>query len=145
MTPKKYFQKFVAAVVERSGICRPTVEAVLPAVFDQIRYELSEGTLCVPVEGFGTFAVIDIPERERKYSYKRDVPEIRKLPRKKQLKFAPTRNLRRDVENGRFDPTRKSFSRHPKDPPARGRSHLKYNPRKKIYVAQVDKKPKNEQ
>lgn len=144
MTPKKYFQKFVAAVVERSGICRPTVEAVLPAVFDQIRYELSEGTLCVPIEGFGTFAVIDIPERQRRYTYN-GADEIRTLPPKKQLKFAPTRNLRRDVENGRFDPTRKSFSRHPKDPPARGRSHLKYNPRKKIYVAQVDKKPKNEQ
>lgn len=144
MTPKKYFQKFVAAVVERSGICRPTVEAVLPAVFDQIRYELSEGTLCVPIEGFGTFAVIDIPERQRRYTYN-GADEIRTLPPKKQLKFAPTRNLRRDVENGRFDPTRKSFSRHPKDPPARGRSHLKYNPRKKIYVAQVDKKLKNEQ
>lgn len=144
MTPKKYFQKFVAAVVERSGICRPTVEAVLPAVFDQIRYELSDGTLCVPIEGFGTFAVIDIPERQRRYTYN-GADEIRTLPPKKQLKFAPTRNLRRDVENGRFDPTRKSFSRHPKDPPARGRSHLKYNPRKKIYVAQVDKKPKNEQ
>ena len=114
------------------------MEAVLPAVFDQIRFDLTEGELCVYIEGFGTFAVIDIPERERRYTYGgRD--EIRKLPPKKQLKFAPTRNLRREVTCGKFDPTRKSFSRHPQDPPIRARAHMAYNPRKKVYVGPVEK------
>lgn len=135
MTPKKYFNKIVTAVVERSGVCRPTVEAVLPHVFDEIRYQLTQGDLCVCIESFGTFAVIDIPERERHYTYGgRD--EMRKYPPKKRLKFAPTRNLRKEVAAGQYDPTRKAFSRHPKDPAIRARAHMAYNPRKTIYIGQ---------
>lgn len=138
MSPKKYLQKFVAAVVERSGVCRPTVEAVLPHVFDEIRYQLTEGDLCVPIESFGTFAVVDIPERQRRYTYGgRD--EIRTLPPKKKLKFAPTRNLRLEVESSRYDPTRRSFVLQPGDPPIRKRKHLKYcKNRKGIWLKPIN-------
>lgn len=136
MIPKAYLRHFAAAVVKRSGIARPTVEAVLPAVFDEIRYQLTEGKLCVPIEGFGTFAVVDIPERQRHYTYK-GADEIRTLPPKKKLKFAPTRNLRREIDAGQFDPSRKSFSRHPNDPPVRARSNMAYNPRKMVYLEPV--------
>lgn len=138
MTPKKYFQMMVANIVQRSGIARPTVEAVLPAVFDEIRYQLCQGERCVPIESFGNIAVVDIPERQRRYTYGgRD--EIRTLPPKKRIKFAPTRNLRREVDNGLFDPSRRSFSRHPHDPAIRARSHMAYNPRKQVYIGQVQK------
>lgn len=139
MTPKKYFQMFVANVVQRSGLSRPTVEAILPHVFDEIRYQLTEGQLCVPIESFGTFAVVDIPERQRLYTYK-GANEIRTLPPQKRLKFAPTRNLKREIAAGNYDPTRKSFTRNMEDPPVRARSRMAYNPRKNIYLAPVDKK-----
>ena len=139
MLPKTYLSKFAANVVKRSGVCKATVEAVLPAIFDEIRYQLTEGTLCVPVEGFGTFAVVDIPERQRRYTYG-GKNEIRTLPPKKRLKFAPTRNLSREVAAGKFDPSRKSFSRHPKDPPIRKRCNLRYNPRNKVFVEIVPPK-----
>lgn len=144
MHPKKYFQHFAMNVVKRSGISRPTVEAVLPAVFDEIRHQLTEGCLCVPIESFGTFAVVEIPERQRRYTYGgRD--EIRTLPAKLQLKFAPTANLRREVTAQRFDPTRQSFVRHLDDPPIRKRKRMGYNDRHEIYLQPVPpKKPKDQ-
>lgn len=137
MLPKEYITKFAAAVVKRSGIARPTVEAVLPHIFDEIRYQLTEGKYpCVPIEGFGTFAVIDIPERTRRYTYK-GANELRTLPAKKKLKFAPTRNMKREIAAGRFDPTRKSFSRHPDDPKIRKRADMRYNKRSDVYLEHV--------
>lgn len=139
MLPKEYLQRLAANIVKRSGIARPTVEAVLPHVFDEIRYQLCEGGYpCVPIEGFGTFAVVDIPERKRHYTYK-GADEIRTLPPKKQLKFAPTRNLKREIETGKFDPTRKSFSHHPDDPKIRKRQHMRYNKRNNVFLEPVKK------
>ena len=97
MQPKQYLQKFAAAIVKRSGIARPTVEALLPHVFDQIRYEMTEGSLCVPVEGFGTFAVVDIPEREHRYTYK-GKNEVHTLPATKRLKFTSNGDVIRGEE-----------------------------------------------
>lgn len=128
MLPKEYLQFLSAAVVKRSGICQATVERVLPALFDEIRQQLCEGQYpCVPIESFGTFTVVDIPERQHLYTYK-GRNELRTLAPTKRLKFAPTRNLRREVEDGHFDPTRQSFRRHPKDPAIRKRSALVYRP-----------------
>ena len=138
MSPKKCFQMLAANVVQRSGIARPTVEAVLPAVFDEIRYQLTQGGLCVPIESFGTFAVVSIPERSRRYNYK-GVDELRTYPPEKRLKFAPARNLRLEVDKGEFDPTRKSFLHNPADPPIRRRSNMAYNTRKKVYISSVEK------
>lgn len=138
MSPREYIDRIAAAVTKRSGINKATVKAVLPHVFDEIRYQLTEGSLCVPIESFGTFAVVKIPERTRTYTYKRDEPEVRTLPPKLKLKFAPTRNLRREVEARLFDPSRKSFTRHPKDPAIRKRSKMRYNPNKKVYL--IDQK-----
>ncbi len=144
MNPKQYLDKFAAAVVKRSGISRATVEAVLPHVFDEIRYQLCEGQYpCVPIESFGTFAIIDVPERQRHYTYK-GVDEIRTLPPKKQLKFAPTRNLKRELNDRKFDPTRHSFSRHPDDPPIRKRKHMAYNKRNEVYLQPMPKTLKSE-
>ena len=140
MQPKEYLQRFAAAVVKRSGIARPTVEAVLPHVFDEIRAILTEGNQCVPIEGFGTFAVTDKPERTRRYTY-RGKNEIHVLPAKKVVKFAPTRNLQREVDAGKFDPTRKSFWHHPEDPKIRKRANMKYNKRSTVYLEHLpDKK-----
>lgn len=128
MLPKSYLQKFAAAVVKRCGICQATVEQVLPAVFDEIRYQLIEGHYpCVPIESFGTFAVVDIPERQYHNTYK-GADEIKILPATRRLKFAMTRNFKRELQEGRFDPSRRSFSRHPKDPAIRRRKNMKYQP-----------------
>lgn len=130
MLPKTYLQKLSAAVSERSGIARATVEQVLPALFDEIRYQLCECKhACVPIESFGTFAVIDIPERQHHYTYK-GADEMRTLPATQRLKFASTKNFRRELEAHQFDPTRKSFQRHPQDPPIRKRTKLLYQPKK---------------
>ena len=136
MQPKKYLQQFAAAVVKRSGIARPTVEALLPHVFDQIRYEMTEGSLCTPIEGFGTFAVVDIPEREHRYTYK-GKNELRTLPATKRLKFTPTKNMKREVDAQKFDPTRRAFSHHPQDPKIRRRCDMQYNKRKDVYKEPV--------
>ena len=130
MFPKQYLQKFAAAVVKRSGICQATVEAVLPHVFDEIRYQLTEGSHCVPIESLGTFAVIDRPEHEFLY-HRGEKREIKTVKAKKVIKFAPTRNLRREVDAGQFDPSRRSFTRHPDDPAIRKRHDLRYHPAKK--------------
>lgn len=127
MKPDKYFQMFAAAIVKRSGIARPTVEAVLPHVFDEIRYILTEGNRCVPIESFGTFAVIERPEH--KYTYRRnDIHKVHTVPAKRVIRFAPTRNMRREVEERRLDPTRRSFTRHPQDPIIRQRHDMHYKP-----------------
>ena len=142
MLPKEYLHRMTAAIVKRSGIARPTVEAVLPYVFDEIRYQLTSGErLCVPIESFGTFAVVDIPERKRHYTYK-GADEIRTLPPTRRLKFAPTRNLKREIAERQFDPSRKSFSRHPDDPPIRKRRALKYNKRRKVFLLPMPPKSK---
>ena len=139
MPPKEYLQRMAAAIVKRSGIARPTVEAVLPHVFDEIRYQLTEGKLCVPIESFGTFAVVNIPERQRHYTYK-GADEIRTLPPTLRLKFAPTKNLLREVMQKQYDPSRRSFSRHPDDPPIRKRKNMVYNKRKEVYLLPVQQK-----
>ena len=124
MIPKKYLQKIAADVSRRCGICRATVEVVLPAFLDEVRYQLTEGQWpCVPIESFGTFATIEKPEREYK---KRGVDEWKTLPPKKQIKFSPTRNMRREIESGHYDDTRHAFSRHPDDPPIKKRFQMRY-------------------
>lgn len=130
MQPKEYLTRLSAAVVKRSGICQATVEQVLPALFDEIRYQLCEGRYkCVPIESFGTFGVVDIPERQHHYTYK-GADEMRTLPPTKRLKFYPTRNLRLEMLAMQFDPTRRSFRRHPDDPPIRKRTKMVYQPNK---------------
>ena len=123
----KFYQKFAADIVRRSGIARPTVEALLPHVFDEIRYQLTEGTLCVPIEGFGTFYVKDVPEHEFLY-HRGDKREIHTVPAKKVVKFAPTRNLRLEAEAGKFDANRRSFIHYPQDPKVSCRGDLRYRP-----------------
>ena len=125
MQPHKYFQKFAAAIVKRSGISRPTVEAVLPHIFDEIRYQLTEGSLCVPIEGFGTFAVKDVPEHEFLY-HRGEKREIKTVKAKKVIKFAPTRNLTDEVNRGQYNSDRHSFTRMPGDPMLRKRKDMRY-------------------
>ena len=129
-----YLKRLVAAVVQESGICTPTVEVVLPAVFDVIRRELAEGPHhCVMIESFGTFAMIDVPEREHQYTYKGQTT-MKHLPATKRLKFSPTKNLRREVDAGRFDPTRRSFKHHPGDPVLRNRAQMAYRPERRDQI-----------
>ena len=121
-----YLKRLVAAVVQESGICTPTVEVVLPAVFDVIRRELCECPHhCVMIESFGTFAMEEIPEREHLYTYK-GVTTLKHLPATKRLKFSAAKNLRREVDAGVFDPSRKSFKHHPGDPVLRNRAQMAY-------------------
>ncbi len=122
---KDYLKKFAAAVVQRSGIARPTVEAVLPHVFDEIRYQLTEGSQCVPIEGFGTFVIKDVPEHEFLY-HRGEKREIKTVPAKKVIKFAPTRNLNNEVNRGEYDDSRHSFTRMPGDPMLRKRNDMRY-------------------
>ncbi len=149
MEPKEYLHRFAAAVTKRSGICQATVEQVLPAVFDEIRYQLIEGKYpCVPIESFGTFGVIDVPEREYHYTYKCD--KVVHLSAKKRLKFYMTRNFRQELERGEFDPSRRSFSRHPKDPVIRKRANMRYQPMKNgmhrgVTKAVTPQEPKSDQ
>lgn len=132
MRPHDYKEHFIAAVVRRSGICRATVEQVLPAVFDEVRFQLTEGYGCVPIESFGTFALIDYPEREYHYTYKCD--KIVTVPAKKRLKLRPARNLRNEIEAGKFDPTRHAFTHDPHDPPLSMKKDMRYrNDRKEFW------------
>ena len=123
----KFLQKLAAAVVQRSGISRPTVEVVLPAVFDEIRRILTEGNGCVPIEGFGTLYVKEVPEHEYLYN-RNNANRICTVPAKKQIKFAPARNLTDEMNAGKFDAMRRSFTRMPGDPLLRKRSDLRYRP-----------------
>ena len=133
MFPQQYLKKIASAVSKRSGICQPTVEQVLPAFIDEVRFQLSEGKLSVPIESFGTFAMIEIPEREHQYTYK-GVTTMKHLPPKKKIKFSPARSFRREIESGHFDPTRHSFSRHPADPILRNRAQMAYRPERKNQI-----------
>lgn len=129
--PRDYKEHFIASVVKRSGICRATVEQVMPAVFDELRYQLSEGYGFVPIESFGTFIVQDIPARRHQYNYKSETPQYRILPATQRLKFYPTKNLRREVlELHQYDHTRRSFVHDPHDPPMKRRKELRYHPLK---------------
>lgn len=129
MLPKEFLQRFAADVSKRCGICQATVEQVLPAVFDEIRQRLIEGRYpCVPIDSFGTFAVINVPERKRRYTYK-DTDEVRHYPATKRLKFRPAYNMKRELDRGEFDPTRHSFSRHSQDPIIQKRKQLCYRKR----------------
>ena len=133
MLPSLYFKKFVADVVKRSGIARPTVEALLPHVFDEIRYRLCEGkTPSIQIESFGTIAVTDKPEHEYLYNYK-GANQVKTVPAKKVIKFAPARNLKREIAAGKFDPTRRSFVHNPADPPLRTRPHMGYQGGQQIH------------
>ena len=124
MLPQQNLKKFAAAVVRRSGICMPTVEQVLPAVFDEIRFQLCEAKRpCVPIDSFGTFYIENVPERQRRYTYK-DKDEVRTYPPERRLKFRPAKNMKRELQQGQFDPTRRSFTRHPKDPILRRRQRM---------------------
>ena len=126
MLPSLYFKKFVADVVKRSGIARPTVEALLPHVFDEIRYRLCEGkTPSIQIESFGTIAVTDKPAHDYRYTYK-GANRVSHVPAQKVIKFAPARNLKREIAAGQFDPTRRSFVHHPADPALRKRHNMGY-------------------
>lgn len=126
MLPKSYLKKIAANVSQRCGICRATVEVVLPAFLDEIRYQLAEGSYpCVPIESFGTFAVINRPEHEYLYNY-RGANDLRTVPARRQLKFKPTHSMKREIETGHFDPTRHAFTRHPDDKPIRKRNDMRY-------------------
>ena len=133
MFPQQYLKKIAAAVSKRSGICQATVEQVLPAFIDEVRFQLSEGRLSVPIESFGTFAMIEIPEREHQYTYK-GVTSTKHLPPKKKIKFAPAKSFRREIETGHYDNSRKSFSRHPKDPVLRNRAQMAYRPERRDQI-----------
>lgn len=113
-----HFRRMVAATVKQSGICRATVEQVLPAFLDVVRRELAEGARrSVVIESFGTLAVKEVPARQYHYVRKsHGIDTWVDRPPKRVLKFAPTRNVKREIEQGRFDPTRKSFIHHPDDP-----------------------------
>lgn len=133
MRVHEYKSHFISAVVKRSGICKATVEIVAAAMFDEIRFQLTEGCECVPIDSFGTFAVVDIPERQRRYTYGgRD--ELRTYAPEKRLKFAPARSMRREIEANRFDPSRRAFTHHPSDPKIRTRKNLAYNKRTQVFV-----------
>lgn len=124
MMPREFLQRFAADVSKRCGICQATVEQVLPACFDEIRERLVEGRYpCVPIESFGVIGVIQKPERQYKI---RGKDEYKLLPPKKTLKFYMARCFRNELEQGAYDPSRKSFSRHPKDPALRYRSQMNY-------------------
>ena len=132
MLPKKFLETFAADVTKRCGICQATVEQVLPAVFDEIRYRIiNERYPCVPIDSFGTFAVINKPERRYHY-YKpsKGKDEWRTLPPKKVLKFQAAYNFRKELERGEFDESRKAFSRHPQDPMIRRRNKMMYQPKR---------------
>jgi len=123
----------LSAVVKRSGISRITVELVTRAVFDEIRYQLTEGSECVAIDSFGSFGLVHVPERQRHYRYK-DIDEIRTLPPTIRLRFKPSKNLMREVLERRFDPTRESLVRHPDDPKIKTTKSFKYNKRKEVHV-----------
>ncbi len=128
MSNNSHLRSLAAAVVKRSGIHQATVEAVLPHVFDAIRYELINGDYHnVPIESFGLFCLKRVPGRQYHYTYN-GADEWRTLPPKAIVKFTPTKSLRREVELGEFDTTRSSFHRHPDDPIIRRRQNMIYKP-----------------
>ena len=138
MQSKQFLQRLAADVTKRCGICQATVEQVLPAVFDEIRFRLVEGKYpCVPIDSFGTFAVVNIPEREYHYNRpSKNIDEWRHKDATRRLKFTPTSNMKREMDLGLFDSSRKSFTKHPKDPVIRKRSQMSYRAdhKGKVYI-----------
>ena len=129
MMPKENCNRFVSAVVKRSGICKATVEQVLPAIFDEIRYQLVEGKYpCVPIDSFGTFATKEMPRRQY-HNTRGGKNELRILEPKKIIRFVAAHNFLCELQRGEFDPTRRAFTRHPDDPIIRRRKSIKYKPR----------------
>ncbi len=144
MLPSLYFKKFVADIVKRSGLSRPTVEVLLPAVFDEIRYRLCEGkTPSIQIESFGTIAVVDKPEHEYLNTYK-GANQVKTVPAHKVIKFSPARNLKREIEAGSFDPSRRSFVHHPADPVLRKRQNMKYQKGRPVNARPIYKKEAGE-
>lgn len=126
-SPRNYLTKIAAAVSKRCGIHQATVEQVLPAFIDELRYRIIEDPYhCVPIESFGTFGIKNLPARQHMYGYNEAERKLRILPPKDMLKFYPTRNMRREVEAGKVDWSRKSFHRHPQDPVIRKRAAMIY-------------------
>ena len=126
MCPKSHrLRKLASAVSKRSGISLQTLEVAIPAIFDEIRHQLAEGDQYVIIESFGTFASITIPERQRHYVYG-DVDEVRTLPPKRKIRFAPAAGMRHDVEAGHFDTDRRSFELKVGDPKPRSRAGMLY-------------------
>lgn len=114
-------------ISKRSGIALPTVEEVLKAAFDEWRQELTEGSGQVLVESFGTMSVKEVPARSyHYYRPEKGIDRMVHLETKRVLKFTPTRNLKREVNQGQFDASRKAFFRHPDDPKIRYRGIHKY-------------------
>lgn len=147
MLPDTTLNRFASAVSKRCGICSATVKQVLPAVFDEIRYQVCEGKRnCVQIDSFGTFLLIDIPEREYHYTYKCD--KIVHLPATKKFKFVPAKNVKEEGEQAKFDPTRTAFRRRPSDPPLGKRSRMMFYKDKypiKYYGAPKSKKKKTDE
>ena len=128
MRPKKLLSKFAANVTKRCGICQATVEQVLPAVFDEIRYQLCEGRYrYVPIESFGIFVIKNVPRRMY-HNTRNGKDEWKLLEPKKVIKFAPTRNFTTEVGADTFDPTRQSFVHHNGDPAMRRRIDMQHKP-----------------
>lgn len=130
MQPKKYLHKMAQAVSQRSGISIATLEVALPAIFDEIRQTLCEGKWrAVSIESFGSLTVKRVPQRHYTRRFKDGHTEVVELPEKLTVKFLPSRNLRREVDASKFDPTRQSFVVHPDDHPLKIRKSIE--PRKK--------------
>ncbi len=122
MEPKKYLYKLALAVSKRSGINIATCQVVIPALFDEMRYMLCEGRYrCVTVESFGTLTVKELPKRHYNRRFPDGHVEVVGLPNKLTLKFLPSRNMRQEVEQSKFDPSRQAFALHPDDHPLRTR------------------------
>lgn len=122
MEPKKYLYKLALAVSKRSGISISTCQVVIPALFDEMRYMLCEGQYrCVSVESFGTLTVKELPKRHYNRWFPDGHVEAVDLPNKLTLKFLPSHNMRQEVEQSKFDPSRHAFALHPDDHPLRTR------------------------
>lgn len=114
------------AVQKRCGVHHATVEQVLVAFIDEVRYRVVEDRWhCVPIESFGTFALKELPERQHMYGYHGE-RKMHTLPPKNLMKFCPTKNMRLDVEAGKIDWSRRSWQRHPQDPMIRRRCDMRY-------------------
>ena len=129
MPSKLYYKRFASAVSKRCGISAAAIEVALPAIFDEIRYRLTEGPLSFEIESFGTFCAKDVPEHEFLY-HRGDVQEVRIVPAKRVLKFRPTKSMKNEVETGHFNADRESFTHHPDDPKISRRNDMRYRKQK---------------
>lgn len=122
MEPSKYLYKLARAVSKRSGICVVTCQVVIPALFDEMRYMLCEGQpRCVSVESFGSLVVKKTPSSR----FNRRTPdghvETVEIPSKLTVKYLPSRHMRLEVEQSKYDSTRHAFALHSDDHPLRTR------------------------